>query len=139
MPQNLFYCEIVSREKVKFKGDVEYLLLPGWEGEMGILKNHAPLVAMLRPGETRLRIDGSDTSLATGEGFVTVKKNKVLVVTSFALSREEIEVDEAEQQLSEERAFLKGCTTELSEFDEHRLRKMRAMACLKVAGVEIKE
>lgn len=128
-----FQIEIMTREKVKFRGEVDYVKLPGWEGEIGVLKNHAPLIALLQPGECKLRYNKKDVFMAIGDGFAKIRDNNVLVLVSFARDPEEIDVEEAESVLKEEEAYFKGHTHEISEFDPHRLRLLRAKACLAVA------
>jgi F-type H+-transporting ATPase subunit epsilon len=125
--------ELVTREKVRFKGDVEYLKLPGWEGEMGILHNHAPLIAILRPGEAMARAEGQDYYMAIGDGFVKVHDNKVLVLVSFALRPEEIEVKENEAIVKEEEQYIHDRQGAVDESDPHRMRLAVAKACISVA------
>ncbi len=66
-----FRLEIVTPEARTFSDDVEMVVLPGEEGEMGILPLHAPLLSMLKPGELRLKKDGHEAAAITpiGEGF----------------------------------------------------------------------
>ncbi len=118
---------------MRFKGDVEYLQIPGWEGEMGILKNHAPLIALLRPGEAMARAEGRDYYMAIGDGFVKVKDNKVLVLVSFALRPEEIDRGENEAIIKEEELNLHNAKDLPDESDPRRIRLASAKACLDMA------
>src|SRR4029077_19630264 len=97
-----FRLEIVTPEARTFSDDVEMVVLPGEEGEMGILPLHAPLLSMLKPGELRLKKDGHETSIAIGEGFVEVGPDRVSVITEVAI--EEKFIDEAAPLAAIERA-----------------------------------
>lgn len=138
MAEDSFYLEIMTSEKIIFKGKVEYLRLPGREGEMGILKNHAPLIALLQPGECQIRYNKNDILMALGDGFVKINDNKVLVIVSFALNPGEIDTEEQRQIIKEEEGYFKEMKGEGLEFEMHRMRLLRAKACLRVAKEQIK-
>ncbi len=97
-----FRLEIVTPEARTYSDDVEMVVLPGEEGEMGILPMHAPLLSMLKPGELRLKKDGRETAIAIGEGFVEVGPDRVSVITEVAI--EEKFIDEAATLAAIERA-----------------------------------
>lgn len=99
---NTFRLEIVTPEARTYSDDVEMVVLPGEDGEMGILPLHAPLLSMLKPGELRLKKDGQETSMAIGEGFVEVGPDRVSVITELAI--EEKFIDEAATVAAIERA-----------------------------------
>lgn len=85
--------DIVTPEKLAFSDEIDSVVVPGAEGEMGILKSHAPIVSTLRPGELRYKKGDSEISLAIGTGVVEVSNDHVSVVTDMALG--ESEIDEA--------------------------------------------
>ncbi len=99
MPMRL---EIVTPEAKTFSDDVEMVVIPGIEGEMGILPMHIPLMTQLKPGELRVTQGGREHFLAVGEGFVEVTQTSVSVLTDMAV--EEKEIDEAAAQAAVERA-----------------------------------
>ncbi len=99
---NTFRLEIVTPEARTYSDDVEMVVLPGEDGEMGILPLHAPLLSMLKPGELRVKKDGQETSMAIGEGFVEVGPDRVSVITELAI--EEKFIDEAATLAAIERA-----------------------------------
>ena len=99
---NTFRLEIVTPEARTYSDDVEMVVLPGEEGEMGILPLHAPLLSLLKPGELRMKKDGQETSLAIGEGFAEVGPDRVSVITEVAI--EEKFIDEAATVAAIERA-----------------------------------
>lgn len=108
-----FDLEILSAERPFYSGKCEALTVPCTDGEKGILARHEPVVMALIPGELRYTINGETKIAVVGSGFVQVSgKNTVTVLTSFAESPEEIDIDKAEheKQLEEER--LKAKTTE---------------------------
>lgn len=88
--------EIVTPEKKAFSDEIDSVVVPGAEGELGILKSHAPIVSNLKPGELRYLKDGVETSLAVGTGIVEVSNDRISVLTDMALGAEEI--DEAAVQ-----------------------------------------
>lgn len=85
--------DIVTPEKLAFSDEIDSVVVPGAEGEMGILKSHAPIVSTLRPGELRYKKGDAEISLAIGTGVVEVSNDHVSVVTDMALG--ESEIDEA--------------------------------------------
>ena len=94
--------EIVTPEIKTFSDDVELVVFPGSEGEMGILENHAALVTTLQPGELRYTKDGKEHELAVGEGVVEVTGTTVSVLTDLAIG--EADIDEAVVQDALDRA-----------------------------------
>ena len=88
--------EIVTPEKKIFSDLVDNVYLPGADGEMGILPQHAGLVTALKPGELRYLHNGKVESLAIGSGFAEVSQNKVVVLTDSALGEAEIDEDHVE-------------------------------------------
>lgn len=94
--------EIVTPEKKIFSGAVDNVYLPGADGELGILPEHAGLVTALKAGELRFLHSGTTTVLAIGAGFAEVSQKKVTVLTDSALGEEEI--DEAATETAMKRA-----------------------------------
>lgn len=84
--------DIVTPEKTAFSDEIDSVVVPGINGEMGILKAHAPLVTNLAPGELRYLKGGEETSLAIGTGLVEVSNDRVSVLTDMAM--EEAHIDE---------------------------------------------
>ena len=70
--------DIVTPEKKAFSDEIDSVVVPGAEGEMGILKSHAPLVTTLQPGELRYMKNGVETSLAIGTGINEGNLDQVL-------------------------------------------------------------
>ncbi len=99
--------EIVTPESRAYSDDVELVLLPAIEGEMGIYPQHIPLITQLKPGELVVTKGGKQTALAVGEGFVEVTGTKVSVLVDMALTEEEIDETVAEQAIKRAEARLK--------------------------------
>jgi len=88
--------DIVTPEKSIFSGPVDSVYLPGADGEMGILPEHAGLVTALQAGVLRYLHNGVEVPLAIGSGFAEVTQKKVVVLTDMALGEAEIDVARAE-------------------------------------------
>lgn len=91
--------EIVTPEARVFSDDVDSVVLPGVEGELGILPQHIPLLTMIKPGELRATQKNQTLDLATGEGFVEITGDRVIVLTDMALKAEEIDETKVEEAL----------------------------------------
>ena len=94
MPQIRF--EIVTAERVVYSEDVDVVVAPGIEGQLGILPYHAPLMTMLQPGELLIKKDGEEQSIFVSGGFLEVQGNKVTVLADTAERAEEIDFARAE-------------------------------------------
>ncbi|GAA5139859.1 F0F1 ATP synthase subunit epsilon [Prosthecobacter algae] len=91
--------EIVTPEARIFSDEVDTVVLPGFEGEMGVLPAHAPLVTTLQVGELRYTKGGKTTELAVGEGLVEVTGSTTRVLTDMALSSDEIDEKAVEEAM----------------------------------------
>ena len=94
--------EIVTPSATAYSEDVEMVVLPGIEGELGIYPMHVPLMTELKPGELRILKGGQETALAVGEGFAQITGTHVSVLTDLAI--EESAIDEHAVQAAIERA-----------------------------------
>ena len=100
--------EIITAERQVYADEVEMVVAPGIEGQLGILAHHAPLMTALQPGEILIRKDGEDTYLAVTGGFMEVIGNTVTILADAAEHSEEIDegraqaaVELAREQLSQ--------------------------------------
>ncbi len=96
MPEFTPYpVELITPEGIVFSGDAERVVVPGAAGELGILANHAPLISLLEPGETRVTdAEGTVRRYATDDGFVQVRKNQTLVLVGEAVDAESIDASD---------------------------------------------
>ncbi|HEY3298814.1 MAG TPA: F0F1 ATP synthase subunit epsilon [Armatimonadota bacterium] len=98
MAEKTFILEIVSPERITFKKSVASVTVPGSEGSIGILADHAPIMAELVIGEIRIRdVDGNVTRLATSGGFMEVSQNTVRILADTAERKEDIDLARAEE------------------------------------------
>jgi F-type H+-transporting ATPase subunit epsilon len=88
--------EIVTPEAAAYSDDVDLVVLPAVEGEMGIYPMHVPLVTQIKPGELVVTKNGVTQYLAVGEGFVEVTQTHVNVLTDMALEEKAIDPNAAE-------------------------------------------
>ncbi len=101
--------EIVTPERLAYSDTVDAVVLPGSEGEMGVLPHHAPLLATLGIGELRIRKGGSEEAFAIVGGFVQVRPDKVVVMAETADMASEIDLEKAQEARREaERALESG-------------------------------
>jgi F-type H+-transporting ATPase subunit epsilon len=97
----------VTPEGPAFEGDVEMLIVPGAAGEIGVLARHAPLVAMLKAGSTRVHLgDGEVREFATGPGFFQVLEDRAIALVDDAVGADDVDDARAQQQLDEAQAEL---------------------------------
>ena len=89
--------DIVTAEGVVFSEDVDVVVAPGVEGQLGILPHHTPLMTMLQPGELRVRKGGEEFFLSISGGFLEVRPDRVIVLADAAERVEEIDVARAEE------------------------------------------
>src|SRR5712691_9387101 len=103
----LFSVSVVTPEGAAFEGDAEMLIVPGAAGEIGVLARHAPLVAMLKAGSTRVHIgDGEVREFATGPGFFQVLEDRAIALVDDAVQADNIDDARAQQQLEAAQAEL---------------------------------
>jgi F-type H+-transporting ATPase subunit epsilon len=89
--------DIVTVERVVFSGEVDMVVAPGMEGEMGVLPHHAPLMTILNAGELIARTSGEEYSMAISGGFLEVQPDRVIVLADTAERAEEIDIARAEE------------------------------------------
>jgi F-type H+-transporting ATPase subunit epsilon len=124
---------IVTAEREVFAEDgVDELIVPGVEGELGVLTMHAPLLTMIQPGLLRIVKSGEETEMAITGGFIEVRDNRVTILADSAERAEEIDVARAEEaRRRAERALEERETREDLAMAEAAL--ARALMRLKVA------
>ena len=124
MAGKTFELSLVTPEGAAFEGEVEMIVVPGDAGEIGVLARHAPLVAMLRAGSTRIYRDRDSEDVvefATGPGFFKVELDRALALVDDAVDARHIDAERAQQQLEEARAELERCERGESDADRWQL------------------
>jgi F-type H+-transporting ATPase subunit epsilon len=133
----LFSVSVVTPEGAAFEGDAEMVIVPGAAGEIGVLARHAPLVALLKAGSTRVHTgDGQIQEFATGPGFFQVLEDRAIALVDAAVTADEIDAAAAQRQLEEAQAELERVESGDSTADrwqlEQRIRHAENM--LRVSG-----
>jgi F-type H+-transporting ATPase subunit epsilon len=119
-----FALSLVTPDGAAFEGEVEMLIVPGDAGEIGVLARHAPLVAMLKAGSTRIyrNRDTKDVlEFATGPGFFKVEQDRALALVDDAVEAREIDDARAREQLETARAELEQLERGESDADRWQL------------------
>ena len=113
--------EIVTPSAKIFSEDVEMVTLTGIDGDMGIYPDHMPLMTQLVAGEVIARKNSSDISLAVGDGFIQVTKDRVAILTDMAVKASDIDeaavqqaLQKAEARLSQKMSDEESATVEAS-------------------------
>jgi F-type H+-transporting ATPase subunit epsilon len=103
-----FDVSLVTPDGPVFEGEVEMLIVPGADGEIGVLARHAPLIAMLKAGSTRVHVkrDSDVREFATGPGFFKVEQDRALALVDDAVDAKEIDDARAREQLETAQAEL---------------------------------
>jgi len=102
-----FDVAVVTPEGDAFRGEAEMLIVPGAAGEIGVLARHAPLVATLKAGSTRVHLGGGEVlELATGSGFFKVELDRAIALVDDAVDVREIDDARAQEQLEAAKAEL---------------------------------
>jgi F-type H+-transporting ATPase subunit epsilon len=89
--------EIVSQDRTVFEGDVDIVVVPGSDGEMGILPNHAPLLSTLRIGVIKVRRAGEEQQFIVTGGLIEVQPKIVTILADAAENVTEIDIARAEE------------------------------------------
>ena len=94
-----FIVEIISPGKSIIKGDTTEVIIPAYEGEMGILKDHIPLITFLRPG--KIKIKDINEEFFVEEGIVEFVNNNLLILSSTAKNISEIDKESIEAHIAD--------------------------------------
>jgi F-type H+-transporting ATPase subunit epsilon len=131
-----FDLSLVTPEGPAFEGEAEMLIVPGASGEIGVLARHAPLVAMLKAGEIRVKSQGEWQAFAAGPGYFKVQQDRALVLVDDAVRADEIDVEEARREAEEARSLLEQIDAGAEDHDRWRVeqRLRHAENKLAVAG-----
>lgn len=90
-------CEIVSQDRMVFEGDADIVVLPGTDGEMGILPHHSPLLTTLKFGVVKVRTKQGEQIFAVAGGVAEVQPDLVTILADAAENVEEIDITRAEE------------------------------------------
>ncbi|OGO81177.1 MAG: ATP synthase F1 subunit epsilon [Clostridiales bacterium GWC2_40_7] len=134
MANNTFYIEIITPVRTFYTGDVEMIIIKTPEGEMGVLKDHTPMIVAVAIGPIRILKDGEWLEAVLSEGFMEIMKNKTVILADTAEWPNEIDINRA--RAAEERAR-ERLQSQLSrvEYMQSQAALQRALSRLKVTKV----
>ena len=124
--------EIVTPEAKTYSDDVDSVVIPGIDGELGVLPLHAPLMTQLEPGELRVLKGGQELRLAVGEGFVEITPEKVAVLTDMAVKESDIDESAAEEAVRRAEEAMTGEKLNNEEYAANNAALLRSLALIKV-------
>lgn len=128
--------ELVSPERVLASLEADMVVVPGEEGDFGVLANHAPLLSLLRPGVISI-YQGNDVQdrVFVEGGFAEVNPEGLIVLAEAAAPMKELSLDKARQQLKDAEEDLAD-TKEPSESEKERLERAIAICRARVEALE---
>lgn len=126
-----FRLDIITPERTFFSGDVESIIIPTPDGQMGILKGHEPIVISIDIGTIKLLFEGKWLECATSEAFMEVRPDEVIIFSQAMEWPEEIDInramaakERAEERLRQQRSY--------QDYMQSKIALARAMVRLKV-------
>jgi F-type H+-transporting ATPase subunit epsilon len=132
-----FSVSVVTPDGPAYEGDAQMIIVPGAAGEIGVLARHAPLIATLKAGSTRVHLSETEIlEFATGPGFFQVLQDRAIALVDDAVEAAKIDTARAQEQLDAAQAELEAIERDESTADrwqvEQRIR--HAENQLAVAG-----
>jgi F-type H+-transporting ATPase subunit epsilon len=104
-----FSVSVVTPDGPAYEGDAQMIIVPGAAGEIGVLARHAPLIATLKAGSTRVHVSESEVlEFATGPGFFQVLQDRAIALVDDAVEATAIDDARARQQLEAAQAELEA-------------------------------
>jgi F-type H+-transporting ATPase subunit epsilon len=125
--------EIVTPERLAYSDTVDAVVLPGSEGELGVLPHHAPLISNLGVGELRIRKGGAEETFAIVGGFLQVLPDRVVVMAETADMASEIDLEKAREARREAERALEGGYHEGADLSAARAALQQALLRIRVA------
>ena len=125
--------EIVTPERQVFSEEVDSVVCPGIEGELGVLPHHAPLLTTLGVGELRIRRGSEEEFFAIAGGFLQVRPDKVVVMAETADMASEIDLETAQEARREAEKALAEGFEEPADLARARASLQRALLRIRVA------
>jgi F-type H+-transporting ATPase subunit epsilon len=122
--RHTFSLSLTTPDGAVFDDEAEMVIVPGAAGEIGVLARHAPLIALLQAGSTRVYTNREAEEVqefATGPGFFTVEQDRALALVDTAVNVREIDPAAAQEQLEEAKAELERVERGESEADRWQL------------------
>ena len=92
---------LVSPERELFHGDVDHVVVPGTEGEFGVLPNHAPVISLIRPGALRVFNEGAERRIFINGGFADVTPAGLTILAEDAVDLADIDAARLDQDIKD--------------------------------------
>jgi F-type H+-transporting ATPase subunit epsilon len=124
--------EIITPDAKIYENDVDFVELPGAEGDMGVFPQHEAMVTELKAGELKITRKGKIEVLAIGEGFAEITGTSVGVLTDGAVNEKDIDEKAAEQAVKRAEDLLKSNTLQGEELEATQASLARSLAQIKV-------
>jgi F-type H+-transporting ATPase subunit epsilon len=125
--------DIVTPERLAYSDQVDEVIAPGSQGELGILPHHAPLLTTLGLGELRIKKGGAEESFAIVGGFLQVRPDRVVVMAETADIASEIDLERAQAARREAEKTLEAGYVEPADLAIARAALQRALLHIRVA------
>ncbi|MHC1785092.1 MAG: ATP synthase F1 subunit epsilon [Anaerolineaceae bacterium] len=110
-------CEVVSQDRIVFSGNADMVVLPGADGEMGILPNHSPLLTVLQFGVVTVKVKSEVQHFAVSGGVAEVQPDQVTILADAAENVDEIDIQRAEKaKIRAEELLQKGPARDSDEY-----------------------
>ena len=119
---------LVSPERELFHGEVDQVVVPGSEGEFGVLPKHAPVMSTIKPGALRILNDGAETRIFVNGGFADVTPDGLTVLAEDAVNLSEVDAAKVDQDIRDAKEDVTGAKDEAKRHvAEIRLARLEAL------------
>ena len=133
MSDKTFSVSLVTPDGAAYEGEANMLVVPGAAGEIGVLARHAPLIATLKAGSTRVHVGDHTEEFATGPGFFKVEQDRAIALVDDAVRATDVDVERANKQLEDAQAELERLDRGESEADRWQVEQRIAHAQNQIA------
>jgi len=123
--------EIVTPEGRTFSEDVDMVVIPGVEGQLGVYPKHVPLMTQLLPGEIKILQGGKETELVLGNGFAEINQMSVSILTDMAATESDIDETTIEEAVKRAQETLQNRELDSAEVAETEAALARSVALLR--------
>ncbi len=106
------FCRVITPEKVIYDGEADLVVVRIADGDIGVMRDHAPVVSTVEPREVRITQDDERYVFATSEGFFKISENLVQILVEEAVPPDEIDVDAAESRVEQAENELSEISTD---------------------------
>jgi F-type H+-transporting ATPase subunit epsilon len=123
-----FYFELVSPDKLQFRGLAESVLVPGSEGDFVVLKDHAPVMASLRPGVVAIEeAAGKETRFFVRGGFADVSPGGLILLAETAIPAQDLDAEKIAQEIKNAEEDVADAPDEKKQGAQDRLDRLREL------------